>query len=106
MARWHCMNVLRTSQQKSTQVQAVQPKNSQRKSKQSGTRQSENSRIKAGIDIVRKSVVQIKQTCGNYNLRTFECLSAIEVPLYLMYVESMGGTSKQDIQIAIDGFYQ
>jgi len=59
VAHRHCKNVLRTSQQKSTQVQAVQPKNSQRKSKLFGTRQSENSRIKAGIDIVRKSVVHI-----------------------------------------------
>ena len=28
-----------------------------------------------------------KADLWNYNLRTFECLSAIEVPLYLMYVE-------------------
>ena len=74
MAGRHGKNVLRTSQQKSTQVQAVQPKNSQPKSKLSGTRQSENSRIKAGIDIVRKSVVQIKQTCG---IITYEHLNVL-----------------------------
>jgi len=37
---------------------------------------------------------------------TSEYLSAIDVPLYLLYMESLGDISKQDIQIATDCFYQ
>jgi len=55
----------RTSQQKSTQDQAVRPINGQRKSKKYGTRQSDDNWIKAGVDSVIKSVVQIDNLDAN-----------------------------------------
>ena len=42
----------------------------------------------------------------NYYLRTFDYLSAVEPPLYLLYADSLHGIPKSDIQSAINGFYQ
>jgi len=47
-----------------------------------------------------------KADLWKYYLRTSEYLNTIDVPVYLLYGESPGDSSKQDIQIAIDGFYQ
>jgi len=59
VARRNRKKVLRTSRLMTSAAPAVQPKHNQRKSKMFGTRQSDDSSIKAGVDIVRKSVVHI-----------------------------------------------
>ena len=59
VARRQRKKVSGQSQQKIPQEKSVQPKINQRSSKLFGTRQSGDSSIKAGVDIVRKSVVHI-----------------------------------------------
>jgi len=67
VARRQCKNVPYTSQQKIAQDKAIGSYSirSQRSSKLFGTRQPGNSSIKAGVDIVRKSVVHIDNLDAN-----------------------------------------
>jgi len=39
-------------------------------------------------------------------MHTFELLSTIEVPVYLLDADRLGVTSENDIQVAIDNFYK
>ena len=81
VARRQSKNVPRTSQQKSTQDHAVQPRNSH-------TRQSNDSCIKAGVDIVRKSVVHIDNldaNCTPASLRPTDYLLANDISVLSCY---------------------
>jgi len=47
-----------------------------------------------------------KADLWNYYLQTFQYLSAIDIPLYLLHMDSLGEISRLDIQTAISGYYQ
>jgi len=47
-----------------------------------------------------------KADLWNYYLRTFQYLSAIDIPLYLLHMDSLGEISRLDIQTAIYCYYQ
>jgi len=47
-----------------------------------------------------------KADLWNYYLQTFQYLSTIDTPLYLLHMDSLGEISRLDIQTAINCYYQ